>query len=74
MLQANNSRLESVVSEACKIVSELHIPKDVQPEVKIRKDTGLCKEKVEGNRVQFELNMKITKLQLKMQQSTPTEV
>jgi len=54
---------------------ELHIPEDAQPEAKIRKlAAGLREAKAEVGRVQFELNMKITELQLKFQPTTPPEV
>jgi len=56
-------------------VLELHIPEGAQPEEKIRKlATGVHEAKAEVNRVQFELNMKITELQLKWQPMTLLEV
>ena len=33
----HSSHLESAVAEACKTVPKLHIPKDAEPEAKIRK-------------------------------------
>jgi len=49
------------------MVLELHIPKDAQLEVKVRKlAAGVHKEKSDISQVQFQLNMKITKLQLDM--------
>lgn len=54
---------------------ELHISEDAQPEAKIKKlAASVCEAKVEVGRVQFELNMKIIKLQLKLQPTTPSEV
>jgi len=61
--------------EACKTVPELHILDDAQLEAKIRKlatDVREAKEKV--RRVTFEFNLKIAKLQLKLQPTTPLEV
>lgn len=64
-----------MVAEACKIVLELHIPKEVLLEAKIRKlAAGMGDAKVEVARVQFEMNMKITELELKSQPSTPPAV
>ncbi len=54
------------LSAACKIVSELHVPKEAPLEAKIRKLVVIicdAKEKVE--RFQFEMNMKIIELELK---------
>ena len=74
-LQAQNSRLESIVAEACRIVPELHIPKDAQLEAKIKKlIAGVREANTEVGGVQFELNMKTTNLQLKLQPTTPPEV
>lgn len=56
-------------------MSELHILEEAPPEAKIRKlAAGVCNAKTEVAQVQFELNMKITKLELKSQPSTPPEV
>ena len=75
MLQAQSSWLESVVIEAYRIVPDLHILVDAQSEAKIRKLVASLREaKVEVGRVQFELNMKITELQLKLQPTTPPEI
>lgn len=74
-IQAHSSPLESAVVEACKTVPELHILDDAQLEAKIRKlatDVREAKEKV--RRVTFEFNLKIAKLQLKLQPTTPLEV
>lgn len=62
----------AVVAEACRTVSELHIPEEASVEAKIRKlAVGVCKAKTKLAKVQFELNLKITELQLKAQPSTP---
>lgn len=54
---------------------EIHIPEDAQLEEKIENIIiGVCKAKVEASRVQFEINTKITKLQLKLQSTTMCEV
>lgn len=54
---------------------ELHILEDAQPEEKIRKlIAGVRIAKAEINQVQFELNMKITELQLKLQSTNPSVV
>lgn len=51
-IQAQNSKLQDVVAEACRIVPKLHIPEDTQPEAKIRKlATGVSKEKAKVVRV-----------------------
>lgn len=64
-----------MVAEACRTVSELHIPEEAPLEAKIRKlAAGVRNAKIEVARVQFELNMKITELELKSQPSTPLEV
>lgn len=63
----HSSNLESAVVEACKTMSEFHIPEDAQPESKIRKlFAGVWEAKVEVRRVSFELNMNITKFHLNL--------
>lgn len=64
-----------MVIEACRIVPKFHIPEDAQLETKIWKlVAGIRDAKEEVTTVQFELNRKITELQLKSQPSTPPEV
>lgn len=64
-----------MVAEACKIVSELHIEEEALLEAKINKITvGVCDAKTEVARVQLDLNMKITELELKSLPSTLPEV
>ncbi len=73
--QAQNEQTATVVAEACRIVPKLHIPQEVSVETKISKLATVVRDtKMEVAMVQFELNLKITKLQLKLQPSTPLEV
>lgn len=74
-LQAQSSRLDSVVTKAYRTVSKLHIPEDAQLEAKIGKlAIGMREVKAEVGRVQFEINMKITELQIKLHPTTLLEV
>ena len=64
-----------MVAEVCRIVSELHIPKEAMLEANIRKLVASIRNaNVEAARVQFDLNIKFTKLELKSQSSTPPKV
>lgn len=75
MIQAQSAQIAATVAEACRTVPELHTPKEASVEAKIRKlVVGVCDAKVEVARVQFDLNMKIIKLELKSQTSTPQKV
>jgi len=71
----HSSSHELAIAKACKIVPELHIPKDAQPEVKIRKlAVGLRKAKADVGQVAFKLNMNITELYLKLHPTNSPEV
>jgi len=64
-----------VVVEACRTVTELNIPEDVPVDARIRKLTeGVHDARTELAKVQFELNLKITQLELRAQPSTLPEV
>jgi len=70
-----NEHMTKVVAEACRTVTELDIPKDASVDVRIRKLTvGVREERTELSKLQFELNLKITELELRAQPSTPLEV
>lgn len=74
-IQEKNERTIIGVVEACKTVSELHIPKDAFFDTKIWKLTaGVHDTKTEMAKVQFELNLKIAELESKAQPLTPPEV
>lgn len=65
-IQAQSAQLAAMATEAWRTVSKLHIPKEAPLEAKIRKLVVSIRDaKVEVVRVQFELNMKITELELK---------
>jgi len=71
MIKAQSAQLAATMAETCRIVSELHIPKEALLEAKIRKfSMGVRDANEEVARVQFQLNMKITELELKSQHST----
>lgn len=60
------------MTEAYRIILELHIPEGAPLEVKIINfGASVCNTKIEVTRVQVELNLKITKLELKSQHTTP---
>ena len=64
-----------MVAEACRTVPELHIPEETLLEAKIRKLAACVHDaKTEMTKAQFELNLKITELELNAQPSTPPEV
>lgn len=70
-----SSSLESTVAKACKTVPELHIPEDAQVDAKIRKlAAGVQEARAESGRVNFEFNMKIAELELKLQPMNFPEV
>lgn len=61
-----NEHTVAVVAEVCRTVPELHIPEEASLEVKIMKSASSVHDaKMEVAKVQFELHLKITKLELK---------
>lgn len=61
-----------VVIEACRTVTELNMPEDVLVDARIRKLTASVHTvRIELAKVHFELNLKITQLELRAQPSTP---
>lgn len=63
------------MAEACRYVLELVVPDDEPVDVKIQKlASGLRDARTELTKVQFDLNLKISELQLKAHPSTPLEV
>ena len=70
-----NERTIVVVVEACRTVTELNIREDAPVDARIRKlAAGVRDARTELAKVQFELNLKITQLELRAQPSTPSEV
>ena len=70
-IQAQSAQLVVAVAESFRTVLELHIPEEAPLEAKIIKLVmGVRDAKIEVARVQFELNMKITELELRSQPST----
>lgn len=64
-----------MVDDACHYVLELAIPANIPVEVQIHKlATRVHEAREETIKVQLELNLQITKLQLKVQPSTAPEV
>jgi len=64
----------TMVSEACRTVPKLNIPEDALVHARIWKlIVGVCEAQTKLSKVQFELNLKITKLELRAQPSTPPE-
>lgn len=73
-LVAQNQGLEQAIGEACRSILELVVPTTLLTMEKIHQlATGVCKAQEEATKVHLELNLKITKLQLKVQPSTPLE-
>jgi len=67
-IQAQNSQLAAMMVEPYQIVLELHIPEEVPLEEKIIKLAASVRDaEPEVVRVEFELNLKIKKLELKPQ-------
>ena len=61
-----NKCIVQVVEEACRMVPELAIPEEESVEVRIRKlATGVRNTWTKMARVQLELNLQITELQLR---------
>lgn len=63
-----NDQTIAVVAEACRTVPELHVWEEALVDMKIRKlAVGVGEAKIEVAKVQFNLKLKITKLELKSQ-------
>jgi len=70
-----NKQIMQVVEEACQMVPELDIQAEELVEVCVHKlAIGVCDARAEMARVQLELNLQITELQLRAQPSTLREV
>lgn len=70
-----SKKIMQVIEEACRMVPELAVPKEELVKVRIHKlATRVHDTQNEMVWVQLELNLQITKLQLKAQPSTPPEV
>lgn len=67
--------MTKVVAEAWRVIRELDIHEDAPVDVRIQKlVVRVCEARTELAKVQFELKLKITKLELRAQPSTPPEV
>lgn len=70
-----NKQIVQVVEEAFQMVPELAIQVEEPVEACVRKlATGVCDARAEMARVQLELNLQLTKLQLRAQLSTLSKV
>lgn len=64
-----------MVDDACRHIPEPAIAADLSVEVRIHSlETGVHEARDEMTKVQLELNLYITELQLKAQPSTPSEI
>lgn len=74
-VQEQNKHISVLVAEAYITVPELHIPEEASLEAKIQKlGTSMRDAKTKMAKVQLELILKITELELKSQPSSPPEV
>eukprot|EP00253_Pinus_taeda_P028291 PITA_28291 len=75
LMKEKNEHTTTMVAEACRTVLELHIPEEAPMEAKILKlAAGVRDAWTKMAKVKFEPNLKITKLKLREQPSTPPEV
>lgn len=74
-LVSQNQQLVQVIDDACQSVQELPIPADIPTEAHIHRLAARVHEvQNEITKVKLELNLRITKLWLKVQPSTPLQV